>query len=320
MEDYPRSIVEFRKRFATEDLCLRYLGSLRWPDGFRCPYCGHGEAWKTRAALYKCRKCRRRTSVTTGTIFHGTRKPLRLWFEAIWHITSQKYGANALGLQRVLGLGSYHTAWKWLHRLRRAMVRPGRDSLCGTVEVDETYIGGERSGKRGRGAENKALVVIVVEDKGGSTGKGMGRIRLQHIPDASAKSLIGFITTHVANGSLIRTDGWGGYDSLPAAGYRHVVVGTTELVIAHLVASLLKRWLLGTYQGGVQQSHLSYYLDEYTFRFNRRTSASRGKLFYRLVQQAILTPAAAGPDIVGTAPTPDEFSVELSEELPNVTF
>jgi transposase-like protein len=245
---------------------------------------------------------------------------LRLWFEAIWHITSQKYGANALGLQRVLGLGSYHTAWKWLHRLRRGMVRPARDSLCGTVEVDETYIGGERPGKRGRGAENKALVVIAVEDKGGTTGKGMGRIRLQHIPDASAKSLIGFITTHVTNGSLIRTDGWGGYDSLPAAGYRHVVVGTTELVIAHLVASLLKRWLLGTYQGGVQQSHLSYYLDEYTFRFNRRTSASRGKLFYRLVQQAILTPAAAGPDIVGTAPTPDEFSVELSEELPHVTF
>ena len=320
MEDYPRSIIEFRKRFATEELCLRYLGSLRWPDGFQCPYCGHGEAWKTRAGLYKCRKCRRRASVTAGTIFHGTRKPLRLWFEAIWHITSQKYGANALGLQRVLGLGSYHTAWKWLHRLRRAMVRPARDSLCGTVEVDETYIGGERPGKRGRGAANKALVVIAVEDKGGTTGKGMGRIRLQHIPDASAKSLIGFITTHVTNGSLIRTDGWGGYDSLPAAGYRHVVVGTTELVIAHLVASLLKRWLLGTYQGGVQQSHLSYYLDEYTFRFNRRTSASRGKLFYRLVQQAIFTPAAAGQDIVGNAPTPDEFSVELSDELQDVMF
>lgn len=320
MEDYPRSIVEFRKRFATEELCLGYLESLRWPDGFRCPYCGHGEAWMTRAGLHKCRKCRRRTSVTAGTVFHDTRKPLRLWFEAIWHITSQKYGANALGLQRVLGLGSYHTAWKWLHRLRRAMVRPGRDSLCGTVEVDETYIGGERSGKRGRGAENKALVVIAVEDKGGATGKGMGRIRLQHIPDASAKSLVGFITTHVTNGSLIRTDGWGGYDSLPTAGYRHVVVGTTQLVIAHLVASLLKRWLLGTYQGGVQQSHLNYYLDEYTFRFNRRTSASRGKLFYRLVQQAILTPAAAGPDIAGTAPTPDAFSVELWKEPPDVTF
>ena len=320
MEDYPRSIVEFRRQFATEKLCLRYLVSLRWPDGFQCPYCGHREAWKTKAGLYKCRKCSRRTSVTAGTIFHGTRKPLRLWFEAIWHITSQKYGANALGLQRVLGLGSYHTAWKWLHRLRRAMVRPARDSLCGTVEVDETYIGGERPGKRGRGAENKALVVIAVEDKGGTTGKGMGRIRLQHIPDASAKSLIGFITTHVTNGSLIRTDGWGGYDSLPAAGYRHVVVGTTELVIAHLVASLLKRWLLGTYQGGVQQSHLSYYLDEYTFRFNRRTSVSRGKLFYRLVQQAILTPAVAGPHIVGTAPTPNEFSVELSDELQDVTF
>lgn len=258
--------------------------------------------------------------MTAGTIFHDTRKPLSLWFEAIWHITCQKYGANALGLQRILGLGSYHTAWQWMHRLRRAMVRPGRENLSGTVEVDETYIGGERSGKRGRGAENKALVVIAVEDKGGVKGKGIGRIRLQYIPDASAKSLIGFITMHVTSGTLIRTDGWGGYDSLPVAGYRHVVVGTTELVIAHLVASLMKRWLLGTYQGGVQQSHLNYYLDEYTFRFNRRTSSSRGKLFYRLVQQAILTPAVAARDIVDRASTPEKASAELTEELPDLVF
>ena len=307
MGDCPRGIVEFRERFATEELCLRYLENIRWPGGFRCPHCGHGESWQTKAGLHKCRKCHRRTSVTAGTISHDTRKPLRLWFEAIWQITSQKYGTNALGLQRVLALGSYHTAWEWLHRLRRAMVRPGRENLSGTVEVDETYVGGERPGKRGRGAENKALVAIAVEDKGGATRKGIGRIRLQHIPDASAKSLIGFITAHVIRGSLIRTDGWIGYDSLPSVGYRRAVVGTKNLVIAHLVASLLKRWLLGTYQGGVQPSHLDYYLDEYTFRFNRRTSTSRGKLFYRLVQQAVLTEPVAGHDIVGGAPKPNHL-------------
>jgi transposase-like protein len=299
MEDYPRTIVEFNERFATEEACLCYLETFRWPDGFRCPHCDHNKSWQTKGGLHKCRKCRRRTSVTAGTIFHNTRKPLRFWFQAMWHITSQKYGANALGLQRVLALGSYHTAWEWLHKLRRAMVRPDRDKLSGTVEVDETYIGGERSGKRGRGAENKALVVIAVEDKGGKRGKGIGRIRLQHIPDASAKSLIGFISTHVTHQSLIRTDGWSGYEPLADTGYRHMVVGSTELTIAHIVAVLLKRWLLGTYQGAIEQPHLEYYLDEYTFRFNRRTSTSRGKLFYRLVQQAVITEPVLGRNIVG---------------------
>jgi len=239
--------------------------------------------------------------VTSGTIFHATRKPLSLWFEAMWQITSQKYGANALGLQRVLGLGSYRTAWQWLHRLRRAMVRPDRDKISGTVEIDETYVGGERPGKRGRGAANKALVVIAVEDKGGETGKGIGRIRLKHVPDASAKSLCEFITTHVSCGSLIRTDGWDGYNTIHNKGYEHCVVGTNGIVIAHRIAALLKRWLLSTYQGAAQPTHLSYYLDEYTFRFNRRTSASRGKLFYRLMQQAAITQPVAGIDILGDA-------------------
>lgn len=300
MEDYPKTLIEFRERFVTDDDCLRYVASLRWPDGFRCPRCGHSEAWETNRGLYQCRKCRHQTSITAGTIFHDSRKPLRLWFEAMWHITSQKYGANALGLQRVLNLGSYHTAWKWLHRLRRAMVRPDRDKLFGTIEVDETYIGGERSGKRGRGAENKTLVVIAVEDTAGQSGKGIGRIRLKRIPDASAESLVSFIRTHVSfPGAHIRTDGWSGYESLNQEGYKHTVVGSKELNIAHLVAALLKRWLLGTYQGAVRPTQLDYYLDEYTFRFNRRKSAARGKLFYRLVQQAVLTKPIRGREIIG---------------------
>jgi transposase-like protein len=232
----------------------------------------------------------------------------------MWHITSQKYGANALGFQRILNLGSYHTAWKWLHKLRRAMVRPDRDELYGTVEVDETYIGGKRSGKRGRGAENKALVVIAVEDKSrDEDSKGIGRIRLKRVPDASSESLIGFISTHVSPGARVRTDGWSGYEPLNTTGYEHIVVGSKDLNIAHLVASLLKRWLLGTYQGAVKPKQLDYYLDEYTFRFNRRTSASRGKLFYRLVQQTVITKPILGRDIIGGNFSPEYSSYEIHD-------
>ena len=308
MEDYPKSLVEFQERFATDEGCAAYLAKLRWPEGFVCPHCGAQEAWLTETSLYICQKCRQRTSITSGTIFHRTRKPLRLWFHAMWYITSQKYGANALGLQRVLELGSYHTSWEWLHRLRRAMVRPGREKLSGIVEVDETYVGGERPGKRGRGAEYKALVVIGVEDK---EEMGFGRIRLGHVPDASGVSLKQFVTDNVESGSSVRTDGWKGYNNLSKSGYEHViarksaVVGDDPLPLVHRIASLLKRWLLGTYQGAVQPSHLEYYLDEYTFRFNRRTSASRGKLFYRLVQQTMMIQPVVGRDLKSSAPQDD---------------
>jgi transposase-like protein len=216
----------------------------------------------------------------------------------MWHITGQKYGANALGLQRVLDLGSYHTAWEWLHKLRRAMVRPGRDLLSGTVEVDETYVGGKKPGKRGRGAAGKALVGIAVEDKGE---EGIGRIRLAHLEDASADSLKSFIQGVVRPGSTIRTDDWAGYGWLSETGFGHVVLSSKELKLAHLIAALMKRWLLGTYQGAVRPSHLAYYLDEFTFRFNRRTSASRGKLFYRLVQQAMMVDPAPASTLKGPA-------------------
>jgi len=322
MENFPKNLTEFRERFSTEESCIDYLISLRWPDGFKCPICGSQEMRRTTRGLFECRKCYRQTSVTAGTLFHDTRKPLRLWFEAMWHITNQKYGANALGLQRTLDLGSYHTAWRWLHRLRRAMVRPGRDNLSGTVELDETYIGGKRSGKQGRGAENKTLVVVAVEDKSkiSATGKGIGRVRLQHIPDASANVLNEFIRTHIYAGSCIRTDGWSGYQAISTMGYKHVVVGSKDLTIAHLIISLLKRWLLGTYQGAVRSTHLNYYLDEFTFRFNRRTSKSRGKLFYRLVQQSVLADPVHYQKIVGGTVTLGETNTEIPNELHDVPF
>jgi len=284
VEDYPRNLKELENRFATEQACRDYLFSLRWPDGFRCPRCDNRKAWKMRDGLFRCTSCGYKCSITSGTIFEGTRKPLIFWFHAIWWVTSQKNGASAKNVQRILELGSYKTAWVWLHKLRRAMVRPGRERLSGTVEVDETYIGGKKPGKRGRGAEGKTLVAIAVEDKGKTE---IGRIRLSIIPDASSGSLTSFAQQCIEDESTIRTDDWTGYSGLRSYGYFHEVVKTTDLKIAHLVISLLKRWLLGTHQGAVSHEHLAYYLDEYTFRFNRRTSNHRGKLFYRLLQNAM---------------------------------
>lgn len=306
VEDYPRTILEFEQRFATEEACRKYLFQLRWPEGFSCPRCGHGQAWATKRGLYRCCRCDYQISVTAGTIFQDTRKPLRLWFRAIWHVTSQKNGVSALGLQRVLGLPRYETTWTWLQKLRVAMVRPGRDRLSGIVEVDETYIGGEKPGKRGRGAAGKALVVVAAQENEGR----IGRIRLRRVPDASAESLSPAVQDAVEPGSMVRTDGWGGYRQLTSLGYVHAVVretadvGENLLPLAHRAASLLKRWLLGTHQGAVRASHFDYYLDEFTFRFNRRTSGSRGKLFYRLVQQAVSVHPITGDNLRGRYPQP----------------
>ena len=304
IEDYPRTILEFEQCFPTEEACRRYLFQLRWPEGFCCPRCGHRQAWATKRRLYRCRQCDYQVSVTAGTIFQDTRKPLRLWFRAIWHVTSQKIGVSALGLQRVLGLPRYETTWTWLQKLRVAMVRPGRDRLSGIIEVDETYIGGEKPGKRGRGAGGKALVMVAAQENEGH----IGRIRLCRVPDASADSLSQAVQDTVEPGSMVRTDGWGGYGQLTSLGYVHAViretgeVGENLLPLAHRAASLLKRWLLGTHQGAVRASHLDYYLDEFTFRFNRRTSGSRGKLFYRLVQQAVQVQPVKGNDLRGRCP------------------
>jgi transposase-like protein len=234
--------------------------------------------------------------VTAGTIFQDSRLGLRTWFRAIWWVCGQKNGVSALGLQRILGFGSYETAWTWLHKLRRAMVRPGRDRLTGEVEVDETYVGGLEPGKGGRSRGSKALVGIAAQGEG----KGIGRIRIGRIPDASAESLLPFVQGAVEPGSKVTTDGWHGYERLKDVGYRHTVrvirgsgkTASTLLPRVHRVASWLKRWLLGTHQGAVSRDHLDYYLDEFTFRFNRRTSRSRGLLFYRLLENAVrISPA-----------------------------
>ena len=304
VEDYPKTILELERRFATEESCREYLFRLRWPDGFVCPRCQGGPAWPASRGRLVCRACRHQTSVTAGTVFQDTRKPLVLWFRAIWYVTSQKNGTSASSIQRILGLRSYQTAWTWLHKLRRAMVRPSRDKLRGRVEVDETFVGGEDS-KEGTWVDQKAVVVIAAEEDG----PGIGRIRLATIPAPTKKSLLRFAQEAIEPGSSLHTDGRTAWEGIESRGYKRRRTALVKrkdrnaasrlLPRVHRVASLLKRWLLGTHQGAVSAEHLDYYLDEFTFRFNRRTSRSRGKLFYRLLQQAVEIPPTTYREMVG---------------------
>ena len=288
--------MEFERRFRSEKTCRDYLARIRWGNGFICPRCGHTQGWQTVRNHWRCGRCLADSSPTSGTIFHGSHLSLRVWFRAIWWVTNQKTGASALSLQRMLGLGSYRTAWTCLHKLRRAMVRPGRDSLSGKVEVDEIPLGGvekENSGHAWRDGKGKAIVAVAVERRG----EIITRIRLKHISGTSIAQLNSFVKAVVILGSEVITDGWHGYNGLKEIGYIHhpttlrgkgKQASKAILPGVNKVASLIKRWLLGIHHGGVSKKHLSYYLDEFTFRFNRRMSASRGMLFWRLIQQAVL--------------------------------
>jgi transposase-like protein len=287
----PNNQLEFEKMFTNEEQCLQYLFQVRFPEGYICPKCEHVDYWNNSRGLIICQKCKYELSITSGTIFHNAKLPMTTVFRALWWVVAQKNGVSAVGLQRILGLGSYRTAWLWLHKFRRLMVVPGREKLSGVVEIDETYVGGEKKGKRGRGAEGKAIVAIAIEVKE----KGTGRVRMEVIPDVKKKSLLAFILRNVELGSKLITDDWRGYKGINLKGYGHkieimkVKSGDEEILAnIHRVASLLKRWLIGTHQNYIGKENLQYYLDEYTFRYNRRTSKSRGLLFYRLIEQAVV--------------------------------
>lgn len=288
---YPRSVGEVQAWFRTDDDCLDYLEWMRWPDGFVCPACRGVGGWWLSDGRIECPGCGRRTSVTAGTIFDKTRTPLSVWFAACWQFATAKDGVSALSLQRSLEIGSMQTAWAMLHRLRSVLVRPGRERLSGTVEMDETFLGGVKPGaKGGRTPGEKVLVGVAVERK---EPRGFGRCRLAVLPDAATPSLAEFLADHVEPGSTVVTDGWQPYRGALAGNYTHeryVAPGAlahTLLPGVHRVASLLDRWLLGTHQGGVQPEHVPAYLDEFTFRFNRRRSRSRGLLFYRVLELAV---------------------------------
>jgi transposase-like protein len=311
-QDYPQNWNAFLEWFPTEEACLAYLEKLRWPDGFVCPACASAQPpGRASRGRLLCRACHHQASVTAGTIFSKTRTPLRVWLAAAWYVTNQKQGVSALGLQRVLGLGSYQTAWMMLHRFRRAMVRPHREPLQGVVEVDETYL--EMSDRQPGGRAKRkshtqrALVVLAVEIH---EPRGFGRIRLRRVARDSQDQLIPFVQECVAPDARVCTDGSTAYLPLAELGYDHqrtIMVGSDTPAHAsmpgvHRVAALIKRWLLGTHHGAVHPEQLDAFLDEFVFRFNRRSSRSRGLLFYRLLQQAVITGPLTYSQVAATRP------------------
>ena len=292
--DYPRTYREFVDMLPDDQACSDYLARLRWPNGFCCPACGGvASAWRQTRNRLVCSTCRHQTSVTAGTIFEKTRTALTTWFEAAWHVTTAKNGLSAKTFERTLGT-RYRVAWTILQRYRVAMVRSERERLSGRVEVDETLIGGtKKGGKRGRGT-SKSIVLIAVEVK---RPKGFGRVRMRHVPDASAASLLPFVGHVVTPAAIVMTDGWKGYNNLSSRGYNHTITiqsasddpAHVSMPGVHRISSLLKRWLLGTHQGASTPNHLQSYLEEFTFRFNRRNADSRGLVFRRLLEQSVVT-------------------------------
>lgn len=312
-DDFPKTMLEFESRFATESDCLEFLRKLKWPAGFVCPKCGHREGWNLARGLVECASCHRQVSVRAGTVFHGSRKPLRLWFRAMFLMTTQKLGLSAKNFMRMMGFPSYQTAWTWLHKLRRAMVRPDRPKLEGLVEVDEAYVGGVEEGTRGRGGD-KALVAAAVEFRAPAEASRvkkpqLGRVRLDVLEDATQVSLTTFVHANVSGDATVRTDGLASYDELAEVGYTHEKVvlkdpkeASKRLPCVHRIFSLVKRWLLGTHQGAVSEKHLFWYLQEYTFRFNRRASAHPVKLFHRLAEQVMHTRPTTYRSLVDAPP------------------
>ena len=300
--------------FPDEEACSAYLERLRWPRGFVCPTCGANERpWRQTRCRIVCARCRRQSTATAGTILNKTRTPLSTWFEGAWLVTTSKGGLSAVTLERTLGV-SYRTAWGILHRFRVAMVRSERGLLRGEVEVDETLVGGvEKGGKPGRGTD-KEVVVVAVEVV---QPKGFGRVRLRRVQNASGGELVPFVCATVAPGSEVHTDGWSGYHGLKQRGFRHRVTNLStsgdpahvSMPAVHRVASLLKRWILGTHQGSITAHHLQAYLEEFTFRFNRRTSRSRGLVFRRLLEQAVVTGPVTARDLSHGYDWPDAQDV-----------
>lgn len=295
MSNYPKTFEELVDMFDSEGACKNYLYDLRWPKGFQCPSCGCESDWISNRFLRICTQCQYQMSLFAGTIFQDTHIPLRTWFHAIWWFTSQKTGTSALGLQKSLGLGSYRTAWMMLHKLRASMVRKDRDKLRGLVEVDETYIGAQESMETSRKRWKKQVVIIATE----TDGTRLGRIRMQRINITNTKNVTDFIVSNIEKKTKLITDGSKAYYRIKDHGYSHIAkpgpyAGQKRknkdddmLPGAHRIASLLKRWILGTYQGRIDPKYLDDYLNEFTFRFNRRTSKARGLLFQRLLENAI---------------------------------
>jgi len=287
--EFPKDLGEFERRFPDEESCRQFLIDLRWAGAPRCGKCGFNQTWKLSNGRFECKRCGYQISVTAGTLFHRTQKPLKLWFRAMWEIASRKNGINACELQRLMGFASYGTAWTWLHKLRRAMAGRTKGALDGEVLGDDAYIGGRARGKKafGRGTE-KSAVVVAAQKRG-------GRARLGHIPDTTARSLIGFYNFHLNESARLTTDAHRAFVSQKYMRHNHerIVIkylpasASDPLGLCHIVVALLKRWWLGTYHGSISRKHLQAYLEEFEFRFNRRKTNGVGRITCRLLEVAV---------------------------------
>jgi len=288
---FPRSLPEFQKLFPDDAACAAYLEAAKWREGFVCGHCntaGDPFRFEARPGVLRCRKCRKDNRLTAGTVMEGTHTPLSVWFWAAYLVSSQTPGMSAVQFQRQLGLSRYETAFQILHKLRAGMVRPDADRIGRTedhVEVDECWVGGKTRGE-GRGVHDQTLVACAVEVRQRDPasplnkrkgGRIAGRIRLSVVPDRTSKSLCGFVEDAVTPGTMIVTDGWNGYAKLDKLGFEHLSCAENDdpqvaedyLPMVHMVFSNLKTWLRGTHHG-VSPQHLQAYLNEFTFRFNRR--------------------------------------------------
>jgi transposase-like protein/DNA-directed RNA polymerase subunit RPC12/RpoP len=286
---FPKTQKEFEQEFNNEFKCFKYLFDIKYDTGYVCQNCGSINFWLIKNRYIRCKDCKHEISFFAGTIFQNSNLLLIDLFRIIWWMVSLKNGISAKSLENLFGI-SYKTSWVWLHKFRRTMVLPEREKLKGNVEVDETFVGGVSKGKRGRGAEGKTIVIIAVE----VLKFGTGRTRLAIIPDASRKSLNKFLKENIEPNSVIITDAWKGYSDVNKMNYIHEIKNQTKTIDeenllpnVHRIASLIKRWLLGTHQSYLNKGNLEFYLDEFTFRYNRRKSKSRGKLFYTIIYQAL---------------------------------
>lgn len=284
--DYPKNYRELSRRFATEDACFDYLAAIRWPEGFICSDCGGKKYWRTNLRQWICSECRKKFRVLAGTLFQDTKLSLNLWFQMIWWFMGPKNGASALALQQNFGIGSYKTCWKVLNKLRSCVVLPSRSKLTGEVEVDQAFLGR---------VNGKEIILIAAEKRGAAT----GRIRLKHVKAETAEEIQGFILEAVELGSKIISDRHKSYHTIVEKGYTREAMkkpyswedvdGDDDRLLPRVgrVAAHMKRWYLGTYHGGMNILEIQDYLDEFVFRYNRRTSRSRGLVFHRLVEAAV---------------------------------
>jgi transposase-like protein len=279
--DFPKTATEFEKRFATEEDCRAYWIEARWGGKPACARCGSTYVWPIRdGTTFECRDCDHQTSLTAGTVLEKTRKPLKVWFRAVFEISTRRTGISAMDLMRIMGFGSYKTAWSWLHKLRAALVRPEREPLGPFVQMDEALVGG-------KGGPNKELVLVAAEAD--------GRVRLAHAETNDKATLKRFADGQVAADARVVTDGLASYDgeSLGERRYERVVQSKAErregdaLQVCHWTISLLKRWLLGTHAGAVGPKHLQAYLDEFAFRHNRRKTNGVGRIAARVIEQLV---------------------------------